>query len=74
VELEHFNWELFDHPHYNPDPALSDCHLFTLTYLKNWFGSQCFNNNEELMEVLKTGPSSQVAEFFDTGIQLITPI
>jgi transposase len=27
--LEHFNWELFDHPPYNPDLAPSDCHLFT---------------------------------------------
>jgi transposase len=31
--LEHFNWELFDHPPYNPDLAPSDYHLFT--YLKN---------------------------------------
>jgi hypothetical protein len=22
--LEHFNWELFDHPPHNPDLALSD--------------------------------------------------
>jgi histone-lysine N-methyltransferase SETMAR len=45
--LEHFNWELFDHPSYSPDLALSNYHLFT--YLKNWFGSQQYNNNEELM-------------------------
>jgi hypothetical protein len=31
--LEHFNWELFDHPPYSPDLALSNYHLFT--YLKN---------------------------------------
>jgi histone-lysine N-methyltransferase SETMAR len=31
--LDHFNWELFDHPPYSPDLALSDYHLFT--YLKN---------------------------------------
>jgi hypothetical protein len=31
--LEHFNWELFDHPPYNTDLAPSDYHLFT--YLKN---------------------------------------
>jgi hypothetical protein len=35
VLMEHFKWELFDHPHYNPDLALSDCHLFT--YLENWW-------------------------------------
>jgi hypothetical protein len=31
--LEHFNWELFDHPPYNPDLAPSDYRLFT--HLKN---------------------------------------
>jgi histone-lysine N-methyltransferase SETMAR len=36
--LEHFNWELFDHPPYSPDLAPSDYNLFT--YLKNWLGSQ----------------------------------
>jgi histone-lysine N-methyltransferase SETMAR len=46
--LEHSNWELLDHPPYSPDPAPSDCHLFA--YLKNWLGSQRFNNNEVLME------------------------
>jgi hypothetical protein len=34
IPLEHFNWELFNHPPYNPDLAPSDYHLFT--YLKNW--------------------------------------
>jgi hypothetical protein len=32
--LEHFNWELFDHPPYSPDVTPSDYHPFT--YLKNW--------------------------------------
>jgi hypothetical protein len=50
--LEHFNWELFDHSSYSLDLAPSDYHLFT--YLKNWLLSQRFNNNEELMEGLKT--------------------
>jgi hypothetical protein len=31
--LEHFYWELFDHPPYSADLASSDYHLFT--YLKN---------------------------------------
>jgi hypothetical protein len=64
--LEHFNWELFAHPPYSPDPR--DCHLFT--YLKNWMGSQRFNN-----EVAKR---QNVAELtggrpFNTGIQKFTP-
>jgi histone-lysine N-methyltransferase SETMAR len=50
--LEHFNWELFDHHPYSPDLAPSDYRLFT--FLKNWLGSQRFNNNEELMEGVKT--------------------
>jgi histone-lysine N-methyltransferase SETMAR len=68
--LEHFNWELFDHPPYSPHLAASDYHLFT--YLKNWLEPQCFNNNE-LMEGVKTYLSSQAAPFFDTGIQKLIP-
>jgi hypothetical protein len=49
---EHFNWELFDHPPYSPDLALSDYHLFT--YLKNCLRSQHFSNNEELKEGVKS--------------------
>jgi hypothetical protein len=46
--LEHFNWELPDHPPHSPDLALSDSHLFIC--LKNWSRSQCTNN-----KVLKCG-------------------
>jgi histone-lysine N-methyltransferase SETMAR len=46
--MDHFNSELFDQPPYSPDLAPNDYHFFT--YLKNWLGSQGFNNNEELME------------------------
>jgi hypothetical protein len=60
--LEHFNWELFDHPPQSPDLALSYYCLFR--YVKNWLGSQRFNNNEESMEAVKTWLS-----FFDTGTQ-----
>jgi hypothetical protein len=31
--LEHFNWELFDHPPYSRDLPSSSYHLFT--YVKN---------------------------------------
>jgi transposase len=51
--LEHFNWALFDHPSHSPDLAPIDYHLFT--YLKNWLRSQCFSNNEELIEGVKRG-------------------
>jgi hypothetical protein len=68
--LLELNWELFDHPLYSPDLVPSDYHLFT--YLKNCVGSQRFNNNE-LMECVKTWLSSQVADFFNTGIQKLIP-
>jgi histone-lysine N-methyltransferase SETMAR len=71
VLLQHFNWELSDHPPYSPDLAPSDYHLCTRTYLKNWLRSQPFGNNE-LMEGVKTY-SSQAADFFDTGIQKFIP-
>jgi hypothetical protein len=72
--LEHFSWELFDHPPYSPSVASSDHHLFTyLTYLKTWLGSQRFGNNEELMEGVKTWLSSHVPDFFDTDIQKRIP-
>jgi histone-lysine N-methyltransferase SETMAR len=70
--LEHFNWELFDHPPYSPDLASSDYHL--ITYLKNWLGSQRFNDNEDsLQSVVETLLSSQAADFFDTGVQKLIP-
>jgi transposase len=61
--LEHFNWELFDHPPHSPDLAPSDYHL------KNWLGSQHFTNNE-LMGGVKTWLSSMTA---DTNIQKLIP-
>jgi hypothetical protein len=69
--LEHFNWELFDHPPYSHVLAPSNYHLFT--YLKNWLRSQRFSNNEELREGVKIWLSSQVADFFDIGIQKLIP-
>jgi hypothetical protein len=69
--LEHFNWELFDYPPHSPDVTPSEYHLFN--YLKNWFGKQCFNNNEELMEDVKTWLGSQAADFFDTACKKLLP-
>jgi transposase len=65
--LEHFNWELLDHPAYSPDLAPSDYHLFT--HLKNWKRSKRFSDKEELMEGVKIWLTSQAADFIDTGIQ-----
>jgi hypothetical protein len=57
--LQHFNWELFDHPSHSSDLAPRDYYLFT--YPKYCVGSQRFNNNEELIEVIKTWLSSQAS-------------
>jgi hypothetical protein len=57
AQLEDFNWEVFDHTPYSPDLVLSEYPLFI--YLKNRLQSQCFNNNEELMEGVKMWLSSQ---------------
>jgi hypothetical protein len=70
VLLEHFNWELFDHPPYSPDLAPSKYHLFT--YPKKWLRLQC-NNNEELMGSVKMWLRSQATDFFGTGIQKLIP-
>jgi hypothetical protein len=55
----------------SPDLAPSDYHPFT--YLKNWLGSQYFNNNEEFMRDVKTWLRSQAADFFDIGIKKRIP-
>jgi hypothetical protein len=62
---------LFDHTPYSLGLTPSDYRLFT--YLKNWFGSQRFNNNEELIKGAKTWLCSQAEDFFDTGIQKLIP-
>jgi hypothetical protein len=62
---------LFDHPPYSPDLVPRDYHLFI--YHRNRLGSQSFNNDEELMEGVNKCLSSQVADFFDTGIQELLP-
>jgi hypothetical protein len=60
--LEHFNWELFDHPLHSPDLSSSGCHL------KACLESQHFSSNEELVEGVKMWLRSQTSDFFDTGI------
>jgi histone-lysine N-methyltransferase SETMAR len=71
VLLAYFNCELFDHPSYSSDLALSDYYLFTC--LKNWVESQRINNNEELMEGVKIWLILQAADLFDTGLQKPIP-
>jgi hypothetical protein len=46
-----FNWQIFDHPSYNPDLAPSDYHLFTK--IKVWLTTQRLHTNEERMDGVK---------------------
>jgi hypothetical protein len=62
---------LFDYPPYSPDFSPSEYNVFT--YPKNWLRSHSFNNNEELMEGVKTWLSLRAADVFDTGIQNLIP-
>ncbi|GBN14609.1 hypothetical protein AVEN_15836-1 [Araneus ventricosus] len=41
-----FKWDVFQHPSYSPDMALSDFHLFTA--MKKSLGGQHFADDEEL--------------------------
>jgi hypothetical protein len=52
--------------------TLSNYHLFA--YQKNWLRSQCFNDNDELMDVVRMWLSSQAADFFDKHTKIYFPI
>jgi hypothetical protein len=60
--LEHFNWQLLDHPPYSPDLPTNDYYLFT--YLENWLISEHFSNNRELMEGVKTWRQASLTQAY----------
>jgi histone-lysine N-methyltransferase SETMAR len=66
-----FGWEQFDHPPYSPDLASSDFHVFL--HLKTFFGGWRFHDNSEVKEAVNTWFASQVASFYDAGIQKLVP-
>jgi hypothetical protein len=72
IMLQHFNWELFDHPSYSSDLPSSDYRL--LAYLMNWLVSQRLNNNEELMEGVKTWLSSAAISLWHRHTKTYSPI
>jgi histone-lysine N-methyltransferase SETMAR len=65
-----FGWEQFNHPHYSPDLAPSDFHLFLC--LKKFLAGQHFLNND-VKEAVKKLPSSQEATFYKKGIHKLVP-
>jgi histone-lysine N-methyltransferase SETMAR len=63
--IKRFNWEIFDHPPYSPDLALSDYHLFIK--MKVWLATQRFHTNEELTDGVNIWLHDS-APFFDEGL------
>lgn len=68
--LQHFRWEVFDHPWYSPDLAPSDYHLFA--HMKRWLGGQEFDS-DELQTSIQNSPKAQQAAFNDEGIGYLLP-
>ena len=64
--LDHFGWEVFDHPLYSPDLAPSDYHLFS--NMKTWLAAQRFDDGVELQAGVNDWLKSQAAKFYDDGI------
>jgi hypothetical protein len=61
-----FNWEIFDHPPYIPNPAPIDYHLFKM---KVWLATQHFQTNKELTDGVNNWLHNLAATFFDNGLQ-----
>jgi histone-lysine N-methyltransferase SETMAR len=59
-------WEQFNHPPYSPDLGPSDFHLSL--HLKSFPACWRFHNNK-IKEAVTTCFASQVASFYDEGIQ-----
>jgi len=64
--LDHFGWEVFDHPPYSPDLAPSNYHLFP--NMKTWLATQRFDDDAELQAGVNEWLNSQAAKFYDDGI------
>jgi hypothetical protein len=65
-----FGWEQFNHQPYSPDLAPSDFHVFL--HLKTFLGGQWFYD-DKVKEAINTWFASQVASFYDAGIQKMVP-
>ena len=64
--MDHFGWDLFDHPPYSPDLAPSDYHWFP--NMKTWLATQPFDDDAELQAGVNEWLKSKVAKFYDDGI------
>jgi len=66
-----FKWEQMDHHLYSPDLVPSDYHLFL--HLKKFLGSKLFDNDDDLKDAAQKWLTSQVATFYEEGIQKLVP-
>jgi hypothetical protein len=64
-------WAQVDHPPYSPDLPPSDLHVFLR--LKTFLGGQQFHHDSEVKEAVITWFASQVASFYNIGIQKLVP-
>jgi len=67
--LDHFGWEVFEHPPYSPDFAPGHYHL--LPYMKTWLATQRFDDDAELQAGVNEWLKFQAAAFYDDGINKI---
>jgi histone-lysine N-methyltransferase SETMAR len=71
LDLVTFGWEQFDHPPYSPDLAPSDFDVFL--HLKTFLGGGWSHDEDEVKDAVITWFASQVASFYDAGIQKLVP-
>jgi len=64
-------WEQMDHPLYSPDLVPSDYHLFL--HLKKFLEGKWFDDEDDLKDAVQKWLTSQVAAFYEEGIQKLVP-
>jgi transposase len=62
-KLAYLGFQFLDHPHYSPDLAPSDYHLFS--GLKKQLKSRHFSSEEEIIAAAETCLYRQTSEFFE---------
>ncbi|XP_039297952.1 histone-lysine N-methyltransferase SETMAR-like [Nilaparvata lugens] len=67
--LDGFEWDVFDHPAYNPDLAPSDYHLFP--ELRKMLGGQSFRTDDALQDAVKNHLKSLAANFYEQEIAAV---
>jgi len=66
-KLANMGFQCLDHPHYSPDLAPSDYHLFP--GLKKQLKGRHFSSDAEVIDAAETSLDGQPSEFFLSGLQ-----